>query len=67
MMLYYTMKTNKLPVIGKIQDINDDFNKAFADEVMMPMVKFAAALIFFAIVLDFSFQLTEAIDIILTN
>jgi len=58
------MKKNKLPVIGKIQDINDDFNKAFADEVMMPMVKFAATIIFLAVILDFGFQMIEAIDVL---
>tara|TARA_B100000959_G_C14559704_1_gene451177 strand:+ start:342 stop:524 length:183 start_codon:yes stop_codon:yes gene_type:complete len=56
------MKKNKLPVIGKIQDINDDFNKAFADGVMMPMVKFAVGLMFVAVVLDYGFQLIDAID-----
>ncbi len=58
------MKKNKLPVIGKIQDINDDFNKAFADEVMMPMVKLAVGLMFVAVVLDYGFQLIDAIDIL---
>ncbi len=57
---------NKLPYIGKVQDLNDEFNKAFRDEVFMPMVKFAVTLMFIAVVLDYSFQLIEAIDI-LTN
>jgi len=61
------MKKNKLPIVGKIQDINDEFNKAFRDEVMMPMVTFAVTLMVFAVMLDYSFQLVEAIDIILTN
>jgi hypothetical protein len=61
------MKKNKLPVVGKLQDINEEFNKAFADEVMMPMVKFAVTLMFLAVALDYSFQLIEAIDIILAN
>ena len=58
------MKTNKLPVIGKVQDINDEFNRAFRDEVFMPMVKFAVTLMFLAVVLDYGFQLIEAIDIL---
>ena len=56
------MKKNRLPIIGKIQDINDDFNKQFNDEVFMPMVKFAVTIIFVAVVLDYGFQLIEAID-----
>ena len=61
------MKKNKLPVVGKIQDINEEFNKAFADEVFMPMVKTAVTIIFVAVVLDFGFQMIEAIDILTTN
>jgi hypothetical protein len=61
------MKKNKLPIVGKIQDVNDEFNKAFRDEVMMPMVTFAVTLMVFAVMLDYSFQLVEAIDIILAN
>ena len=61
------MKKNKLPVIGKIQDINEEFNKAFRDEVFMPMVTFAVTLMFLAVVLDYGFQLIEAIDIIVAN
>ena len=58
------MKKNNLPVIGKIQDINNEANKLFRDEVMMPMVKFAVTIIFVAIVLDYGFQLIEAIEIL---
>jgi hypothetical protein len=58
------MKKNNLPIIGKIQDINDEFNKAFADELMMPMVKFAVTIMFVAIVLDYGFQLIDAIDVL---
>ena len=58
------MKKNNLPIIGKIQDINDGFNKAFADELMMPMVKFAVTIMFVAIVLDYGFQLIDAIDVL---
>ena len=61
------MKKNKLPVVGKIQDINEEFNKAFRDEVFMPMVTFAVTLMVFTVMLDYSFQLVEAIDIILAN
>ena len=61
------MKKNKLPVVGKIQDINEEFNKAFRDEVFMPMVTFAGTLLVFTVLLDYSFQLVEAIDIILAN
>ena len=61
------MKKNKLPVIGKIQDINEEFNKAFRDEVFMPMVTFAVTLMFLVVVLDYGFQLIEAIDIIVAN
>ena len=59
------MKKNNLPYIGKVQDINDAFNKTFRDEVFMPMVTFAVTLMFIVVVLDYSFQLVEAIDIIL--
>jgi len=61
------MKKNKLPIVGVIQDIEDEFNKQFNDEVFMPMVKTAVTIIFVAVVLDYSFQLTEAIDVILAN
>ena len=56
------MKKNKLPIVGKVQDINDEFNKAFRDEVFMPMVKFAVTIMFVAIILDYGFQMIEAID-----
>ena len=47
-----------------IQKFNDEFNKQFNDEVFMPMVKFAATIMFVAVVLDFGFQLIEAIDVL---
>ena len=56
------MKKNKLPIVGKVQDINDEFNKQFRDEVFMPMVKFAVTIMFVAIILDYGFQMIEAID-----
>ena len=56
------MKKNKLPIVGKIQDINDEFNKMFLDEVFMPMVKTAVTILFVVVILDFGFQLIEAID-----
>jgi|TARA_R110000824_G_scaffold155904_1_gene328720 hypothetical protein len=56
------MKKNKLPVVGKIQDINDEANNLFRDEVMMPMVTFAGTLLVFTVLLDYTFQLIEAID-----
>ena len=58
------MKKNNLPIVGKIQDINDEYNKMFRDKVMIPMVTFAVTLMFIAIVLDYSFQLIDAIDIL---
>ena len=59
------MKKNNLPeMIGKLQDLNDEANRLFRDKVMIPMVTFAATLIFVAIVLDYGFQLIEAIDIL---
>ena len=58
------MKKNNLPYIGKVQDLNDEANKLFRDEVFMPMVKFAVTIMFVAIVLDYGFQLIEAIDIL---
>lgn len=56
------MKKNNLPYIRKIQDLNDEFNKAFRDEVFMPMVKFAVTLMTFTVMLDYSFQMVEAIN-----
>tara|TARA_Y100000310_G_scaffold190896_1_gene190892 strand:+ start:972 stop:1154 length:183 start_codon:yes stop_codon:yes gene_type:complete len=58
------MKKNNLPVIGKIQDFNNEANRLFRDKVMIPMVTFAVTLMLIAIVLDYSFQLIEAIDIL---
>ena len=58
------MKKNNLPYIGKIQDMNDEFNKEFNDEVFMPMVKFAVGILLFTVLIDYSFQLIEAIDIL---
>ena len=58
------MKKNKLPYAGAIQDVNDCFNKAFRDEVFMPMITFAVTIMFIAIILDYGFQLIEAIDIL---
>jgi len=60
------MKKNKLPIIGVIQDIEEEFNNQFNEEVFMPLIKTAITVIFFAVVLDYTFQLTEAIDV-LTN
>jgi hypothetical protein len=61
------MKKNNLPIVGKIQDINDEANKLFRDEVMMPMVTFAVTLMVFVVLLDSSFQLIEAIDWLTLN
>ena len=47
---------------NKIQQANDEFNKMFADQVFMPMVKFAVTIMFLAVVLDYGFQLIDAID-----
>jgi hypothetical protein len=49
---------------NKIQKLNDEFNKMFLDDVFMPMVKFAVTIMFVAIILDYGFQLIEAIDIL---
>ena len=53
---------------NKIQELNDElmreFNKTFRDEVFMPMVTFAGTLMVFAVLLDYTFQLIEAIDIL---
>ena len=61
------MKKNNLPIVGKVQDINDEANKLFRDEVMMPMVTFAVTLLVFTVLLDYSFQLIEAIDWLTLN
>ena len=58
------MKKNKLPIVGKIQDINDEFNKQFRDEVFKPMVTFAGTLLVFCVLLDYGFQLIDAIDVL---
>jgi hypothetical protein len=67
--ILYPMKDNKrnLPVTGRILNLNNEANKLFRDKVMMPMVKFAVTLMFIAIVLDYGFQLIEAIDILAAN
>ena len=49
---------------NKIQELNDEFNKAFRDEVFMPMIKFAVTILFVAVILDLGFQLIDAIDIL---
>ena len=49
---------------NSIQKFNDEFNKQMLDEVFMPMIKFAVTLMFVAIVLDYGFQLIEAIDVL---
>jgi hypothetical protein len=49
---------------NNLQKWNDEANKLFLDEVFMPMVKFAVTLMFIAVVLDYGFQLVEAIDIL---
>jgi len=54
-------------VMKTIKDLNSEFNKMFADEVFMPMIKFAGTLMFLAIILDFGFQLIEAIDILVVG
>ena len=46
--------------------IEEEFNNQFNEEVFMPLIKTAITVIFFAVVLDYTFQLTEAIDV-LTN
>jgi hypothetical protein len=52
---------------NKLQQLNDEFNKQFNDEVFMPMIKFAVTLLVFTVLLDCSFQLIEAIDILTLN
>jgi hypothetical protein len=59
---YVPEEKTKLPIVGKLQDINNEANKAFRDEVFMPMVKFAVTLIVFTVLIDYTFQLVEAID-----
>ena len=50
-----------------IKDLNSEFNKMFNDEVFMPMIKFAVTLLFIVVVLDFGFQLIEAVDVLVTQ
>ncbi len=47
---------------NSLQKWNDEANKLFLDEVFMPMTKFAVTMMFIAVVLDYTFQLIEAID-----
>ena len=47
---------------NKVKRFNDEANKLFRDEVMMPMVTFAGTLMVFTVLLDYTFQLIEAID-----
>ena len=49
---------------NKIQKFNDEFNKEFNDEVFMPMIKFAVTLMFVVVIIDYGFQLIDAIDIL---
>ena len=49
---------------NKLQQVNDEFDKAFRDEVFMPMVTLAVTLLVFTVLVDYSFQLIEAIDIL---
>ena len=49
---------------NKLQELNDESNKLFNDEVFMPMIKFAVTILFVAVILDYGFQLIEAIDIL---
>jgi len=58
------MKKNNLPYIGEIQNYNDEANKLFRDKVFMPMVTFAGTLLVFCVLLDYGFQLIDAIDIL---
>ena len=49
---------------NSLQKWNDEFNKQFNEEVFMPMVKFAVTILFVVVILDFGFQLIDAIDIL---
>ena len=53
-----------LRAIAWVKNLDNEFNKTFRDEVFMPMIKFAVTLMFLAVVLDYAFQLIEAIDIL---
>ena len=54
-------------VMKMIKDLNSEFNKLMLDEIFMPMIKFVGTLMFLAIILDFGFQLIEAIDILVVG
>ena len=47
---------------NSLQEWNDEANKLFLDEVFMPMTKFAVTIIFVAVILDYGFQMIDAID-----
>ena len=51
---------------NSLQKWNDEANQLFLDEVFMPMTKFAVTIIFVAVILDYGFQMIDAIDT-LTN
>ena len=50
--------------MNKLKQLNNEFNRMFLDKVFMPMVTFAVTIMFVAIILDYGFQLIEAIDIL---
>ena len=50
---------------NKLQELNDESNKLFNDEVFMPMIKFAVTLMFLVIIIDYGFQLIDAIDVLI--
>jgi hypothetical protein len=56
----------KKPLVVKIVDgaasFNRNFNKTFNEEVFMPTVKLAVGLMVFLVLIDYSFQLIEAIE-----
>lgn len=52
----------RLPYVRKIQDINDEANKLFLDEIFMPFIKYVVTVMFIAIIVDFGVQLIDAID-----
>ena len=50
---------------NKLQKFNDTFNKAVAeDEVFIPMTMIAVGTCVLAVLLDYGFQMIEAIDIL---
>jgi hypothetical protein len=61
---YIILMKENMKKKNKVQKLNDEFNKMFLDEVFMPMVTFAVTIMFVAIILDYGFQLIEAIDIL---